>query len=506
MGLYDFTFYDLINRNAQCFGAQPAWMEADSGRAISFAQVKDAVDRLASGFQKAGVLKGDRIGVVGKNRFEYFKVYGAAAAVGAIVVPINWRLSAEEVCFNLNDTGPAIVLADAEFQEMLDARRSELAGVKRFVNLEADAGRFEDFKTLTGGASQLTPAEVTGEDGLVIIHTAAVAGRPRGAVVSHGNLLCADIQWMHCLGLSPQSVHLNLLPLFHVAGLFMATAGFHAGALNLNMEKFDAVQAAELVQSKGVTYFFDFSPILGNLMTAAEENGFTLDSLQSVVGLDTPETIAAYQKRTGGTFYCMYGQTETASVATYGRYDDCPGSAGRTIPMAEIQLVDDHDQPVGTGKVGEICVRGPMVFRGYWNLPEDTAHSFRDGWHHTGDLGRFDAGGFLWYAGRKPEKELIKPGGENVYPAEVEKVILQHPDVEETVVFGIPDPKWKEAIKAVCRLREGAQLTEADLIAFVGERIARFKKPKVVAFVDAMPRDDDGAVDRSAVKAAHGEG
>jgi long-chain acyl-CoA synthetase len=167
--------------------------------------------------------------------------------------------------------------------------------------------------------------------------------------------------------------------------------------------------------------------------------------------------------------------------------------------------VDDTDRPVGTGQVGEIAVRGPMVFKGYWNLPEDTAHTFREGWHHTGDQGRFDEEGFLWYAGRKPEKELIKPGGENVYPAEVEKVILQHPAIEKTVVIGVPDPKWKEGIKAVCQLKKGQTLAPQALIDFVGERIARFKKPQVVQFVDELPVLQDGSVDRAKVKQLYGD-
>ena len=156
------------------------------------------------------------------------------------------------------------------------------------------------------------------------------------------------------------------------------------------------------------------------------------------------------------------------------------------------------------GAVGEITIKGPMVFKGYWNLAEDNAHTFRDGWHHTGDLGRFDEDGFLWYAGRKAEKELIKPGGENVYPAEVEKAILAHPAVAEAVVFGVPDPKWKEGIKAVCVLEPGQTLTAADLIAFVGDRIARYKKPQYVEFVEALPRHADGRPDRSAIKTRYG--
>jgi long-chain acyl-CoA synthetase len=202
----------------------------------------------------------------------------------------------------------------------------------------------------------------------------------------------------------------------------------------------------------------------------------------------------------------MYGQTETSALATMGPYRERPGSAGRPIALADVQVVNDDDESLPPEHVGEIVMRGPLVFKGYWNLPEESARTFRNGWHHTGDLGRFDADGFLWYEGRKAEKELIKPGGENVYPAEVEKAILMHPDVEQAVVFGVPDPKWKEAIKAVCRLRSGAELTAEELISFVGERIASYKKPRLVAFVEKLPLLEDGNPDRQGVKALYGEG
>jgi long-chain acyl-CoA synthetase len=176
-----------------------------------------------------------------------------------------------------------------------------------------------------------------------------------------------------------------------------------------------------------------------------------------------------------------------------------PGSAGKTILLADVELVDEFDKPVSVGEVGEITVRGPMVFLGYWGLDEDNAYTFRDGRHHTGDLGRFDTDGYLFYAGRKAEKELIKPGGENVYPAEVEKVVLQHPAIAKTVVIGVPDPKWKEGIKAVCQLNEGETVTMKELISFVGERIARFKKPQYVEFVETLPVTKEGSIDREAV-------
>ena len=169
-----------------------------------------------------------------------------------------------------------------------------------------------------------------------------------------------------------------------------------------------------------------------------------------------------------------------------------------------MRLVNDNDDDVASGEVVEIIVKGPMVFKGYWNLPDDTDRAFRGGWHHTGDLGRFDEDGFLWYEGRKAEKELIKPGGENVYPAEVEKAILAHPAVEQTVVFGVPDPKWKEGIKAVCQLKSGRTLEARDLIKFVGGRIASFKKPQYVEFVDELPLLKDGGPDRARVKALYG--
>ena len=459
------------------------------------------MDRLAAGLHQAGIRTGDRIAVVGKNRLAFFQLYGAAAALGAIVVPINWRLSAGEMAFNINDAAPVMVLADEEFSPTMAAVRDQLSSVGRFVNL-TDSGPLDPFDGLST-ADAFGGSDVSADAGLVIIHTAAVAGRPRGALLSHANLLCASLHLNYCFGLSSDDVHLNLLPLFHVGGLFMAVNAFHAGALNVNMSKFDADAAVALIASHKVSVLFDFSPILGAILDAQVKSGADISSLRAVMGLDAPETIQRYQKLTGGTFYSMYGQTETSCLASMGRFDDRPGSAGKPIPLGIVELVDDDDHPVPAGQVGEITLKGPMVFKGYWNLDADNTRTFRNGRHHTGDLGRFDEDGFLWYAGRKPEKELIKPGGENVYPAEVEKVILEHPAVAQTVVIGVPDPKWKEGIKAVCVLEPGRSLTAEALIEFVGERIARYKKPQYVAFVDALP-EKDGAIDREAVKHRYG--
>jgi acyl-CoA synthetase (AMP-forming)/AMP-acid ligase II len=500
MGLYDLSFYDVIERNGVGFGRQLCWHEVDDGRKLTFAEYRDQVKLLAAGLSQNGISKGDRIGVVGKNSLEFFLIYGAAAFLGAIVLPINWRLSADEVAFNLNDCSPKIIFIDQEFQNTLQPKLKELPSVAATFNLKGDGGDLTAFNSLLQHGSAAQPADVQSDDGFVIIHTAAVAGRPRGALLSHRNLLTANLHFQYYMEIGPDDMHFNLLPLFHVGGLFLATSSFQAGATNLNVSKFDAAEGAKLIEKQRVSLLFDFPPILDSIIKSANEGRYDISSLRAVVGLGTPEVIDSYQSLTGGSYYVMYGQTETSCLVTMGKYTDRPGSAGKVIPLGKVQLVDELDRPVAQGETGEITLKGPMVFKGYWGLEEDNAYTFREGWHHTGDLGRFDEQGFLFYAGRKAEKELIKPGGENVYPAEVEKVILKHPAVRQTVVFGVPDPKWKEGIKAVCVLESGESLDAKALIEFVGERIARFKKPQYVEFVETLPQQKDGSIDRNEVK------
>ncbi len=504
MGLYDYTFYHLIKRNALCFGKKTAWFEVDDSRDITFEHYGEMVDRLSAGLAHVGVKKGDRIGVLGHNSLEYFLLYGAAAALGAIMLPVNRRLSGDEIVYILNDGAPDILFVDREFEALAGGIGERLGSVKHYYNLKPGRGGYADFGTLLDNPGKFEEPEVSPEDGFVIIHTAAVEGRPRGALLSHGNILWANLYFNYLFNLGEGDAHLNILTLFHVAGLFMATCAFQAGVPSVNMSRFDAEQAARLIEEKKITLIFVFSPILSSILEQQERTGARLDSLRSVIGIDSIEIIEKYQELTGGTFFTMYGQTETSCLGSAGRYDDRPGAAGKVIPMAEITLVDDYDEPVLPGAVGEIVMRGPMVFKGYWNLPEDTKRTFRSGMHHTGDLGRFDEEGYLFYAGRKAEKELIKPGGENVYPAEVEKVLLQHPAVANTVVFGVPDPRWKEGIKAVCLLKPGETLDAPALIDFVGERIARYKKPGYVDFTTDFPLLEDGTPDRELIKKRHG--
>jgi acyl-CoA synthetase (AMP-forming)/AMP-acid ligase II len=249
----------------------------------------------------------------------------------------------------------------------------------------------------------------------------------------------------------------------------------------------------------------EFAPVLGSILDQAQPG--QLSSLRAVTGLDAPATIERFESECpNATFWVTYGQSETSGLATLSPYRDRPKSAGRPLFWRSVAVVDGDDRPKAVGQAGEIVVRGPTVFKGYWNLEADTAFTFRNGWHHTGDMGYFDADGYLWYAGRAPEKELIKTGGENVYPAEVENAIRQHTSIADVVVIGVPDPRWSEAIKAVCVLRPSKTAAAEEIIEFVGGLIARYKRPKAVVFVDELPKDEKGEIDRHAVKSAHGQG
>jgi acyl-CoA synthetase (AMP-forming)/AMP-acid ligase II len=294
-----------------------------------------------------------------------------------------------------------------------------------------------------------------------------------------------------------------MLPIFHMTGMNLSLSVMHVGGKNVVIEKFDENRVLAETEREQVSVWGSFPPMLTRLSDAVAKSGRNLASLRHVMGLDGPDNIRAFEEKTGAVFWILYGQTETSGLVSLSPAMECPGSAGRVGLLTKVRLVDDTGKDVAPGEVGEIVVRGPLVFQGFWNHPELTEKTFRGGWHHTGDIGRLDEDGFLWFKGRKPEKELIQPGGYNVYPAEVEAVVIAHPDVREVVVIGVPDPNFGEGIKAVCVLSKGSTLTPEDLMAFVASRIARYKKPRYVDFVDTLPKKADGTIDREKVKAAH---
>ena len=501
MSLRDFTLHDQLARNAQLHGERLAFV-TDSQR-ITHGQLAERAAALAGGLAAVGVGVGDRVAVLAYNGQEYVDLLGAAAMLGAILVPVNWRLTAEEIAHVLRDTAPRVLIASPELCALVSA--DDRAASRAYVLGASADTNWRPASELYGGSPLTNAAAIDANAGLVIIHTAAVGGRSRGALLAHTGLLAAAEHAKQAWNLTPDDVNVGVLPLFHIAGIAQMLALLVAGGATILERRFDAKRVVQLIDEEGGSVLGSFPPMLGAVLTAAAEADSTLAPLRVVSGIESPPIIARLQAACPQVdFWVGYGQTETTGMVTMARFADCPGSAGRPVAQHVVAVVDECDRPVPLGTVGEITVRGPMVFQGYWGREDDNADIFRGGCHHTGDLGRFDADGFLWYAGRSSAKTLIKPGGENVYPAEVEQVLLEHPGVAEAVVFGVADEQWGEAIKAVCVMRDGHELSAEALIEFVGARIARYKKPRHVVFVPAIPKDSTGVPDRAAVAIAHG--
>ncbi len=502
MGLRDFTLFDVVRRNARLYPNRIAFIFGSER--ITHAAVLARAVHLAAGLAHAGIRPGDRIVMLSQNNLEFIDLYGAAAYLGAIVVPINWRLKADEVAYVAADAAPKFVIADAGLQPLLQGRHPSLPTVQRWYGIGGAMPPFAPYAHLLAVGAELPQPHGEAEAGVAMFHTAAVDGRPRGALLSHAGLLASSTQLMHYWALTPQDVNLGILPLFHVAGLSMLQAVQHAGGATIVVPKFDADAALATIRSEKVTLLAEFPPILSTLLDKAEGRVADLASLRVVTGLDSPETITRFEQQCpNARFWAAFGQSETSGFVTMGPFRDKPGAAGRPTFLNAVAVLDEAGTPVAAGEVGEICVRGPGVFKGYWNCEADTAFAFRNGWHHTGDNGAFDADGHLWYKGRSPAKELIKPGGENVYPAEVESAIAAHPAIAEVVVLGVPDAQWGEAVKAVCVCKPGHTVTAQEIIDFVATRISRYKRPKHVVLLPALPRTPAGSIDRAKVKEAH---
>jgi acyl-CoA synthetase (AMP-forming)/AMP-acid ligase II len=502
VGVQGFTIYDMIVRGAAAFGDAPAVVQEP--RQIGFREFRERVDSLAAGLAALGIARGDRICVLAQNDAAYLELYGACARQGIVAYPINWRLTAQEVERVLERAAPVMMVVDASALSVAGAWPGAKTAIPHWYQLgDGAADGFHPFASLYRDAVPPAP-EVAADDPFAVISTAAVDVIPRGAVLTHANVLAANLNAMACLGYTAADRYLAALPLFHITALGSAMAHLHAGGACVVVPRFDPDEAVRLIDRHRITHVSDFPPVLTTLLDAAEKAGSRLTSLKYVSGLDAPQTIQRLHETTQARFWTGFGQSETSGFVTIQRVLDRPGAAGRPVPSCLVKVVDDYDRDVPAGTPGEIVVRGPIVFQGYHDQPDVTAYTQRNGWHHTGDVGRFDAEGFLYYVKRKPEKELIKPGGENVYPAEVETVIMQIDGVSGVCVYGVPDAKWGEAIKAVVEMTAPGRGAAQHVIDFVGARIARFKRPSVVVFTDRLPRTPEGAVDRDAVKAEWG--
>ncbi len=495
------TFYTILQDNARTRGSEIALIGLTDS--LTYNQLLDRVDMLAEGLNQRSISSGECVCLLAHNAIESFLLFGACARTGAIIFPINWRLSGAEIQAVLNLAEPKMVIVDAANLGALESLELDSIPLRAIIGIEPQEG-WLSFDDLSQEAVSELPV-VEADDAFVLLTTAAVEGVPRAATLTHANILTASDQLIDGLGLSPNDRHLAALPLFHVTGLGLSMATLQAGGANVIQERFDPAEAVGLMDQYHVSLLASFPPVLTTLLEAREATGAAWDSLRYVLGLDAPEMIQRLLAESGATFWTGYGQSETSGVVTLIDVREKPGVVGKPLPAAELRCFDEQGNDVPVGAPGEIVVRGPLVFQGYWRDEDATLYAARKGWHHTGDLGRFDEEGYLYYVGRKPEKDLIKSGGENVYPAEVEFAIASLPQVSAVCVFGVPDETWGETVKAVVELRSGKTLTEKEVVEAVTARIAAYKKPRHIQFVEALPLKSEGQIDRVAVKKTYGE-
>jgi long-chain acyl-CoA synthetase len=504
MNAQAFTLYDMFRHNAATRADRPAIIH-DAGQ-LTFSGLLERVDALATGLAGLGMAKGERICMLAQNHLSYFELYGACAKLGLIAYPINWRLTAEEAERILERAEPCMLVIDETTRELVSELRSRHTAIPHWYSFGSTAADgFNTFDALYDTDGPPVSPATEPDDALAVVSTAAVDIIPRGAVLTHNNFIAANLQSMAVMKLNETDCNLLVLPLFHVGALSSTLSTMHTGGASVLMAKFDPEAAVRAIEAHQVTYITSFPPVLSNILDTAERLGTSLASLRHVSGLETPDTIQRLHDTTSAQFWSGFGQTETSGFITIQRFADHPGSAGKPGPLCRVKLVDNYDRDVPIGTEGEILVRGPMVFQGYFRQPEVTEYTFRNGWHHTGDVGRFDADGYLYYVKRKAEKELIKPGGENVYPAEVEAAIMEIDGVTGVCVFGVADAQWGEAIKAAVEIAPGTDLSAQQVIDYVGSRIARFKRPKWVEFTNALPKAKDGSIDRDVVKTTWGD-
>ncbi|MEV7176513.1 long-chain fatty acid--CoA ligase [Kitasatospora sp. NPDC093679] len=463
------------------------------GTVLSYARLEDASARLAALLHADGVRPGDRVALVLPNVALFPVAYYAVLRAGAVVVPMNPLLKAREMAFVLRDSGARTVLTAPPFAyEVAEAAAD--AGVGSLV-VEATA-----FDTLLGSIPPLHGvAERAAEDTAVILYTSGTTGTPKGAELTHRNLLSNAVTCVETLfELGPEDVLFGGLPLFHAFGQTCAmNAAVAAGAALTLLPRFDPRQALEILRRDGATVFLGVPTMYTALLNTVAPDGRDLPQVRLAVsgGAALPvEVLHTFERSFGTVVLEGYGLSETAPVASFnhpGRPRRA-GSIGLPVRGVELRLVAADRSPAGPGEVGEIAIRGENVMKGYWNRPEATEEAFQDGWFHSGDLARVDEDGYYYIVDRK--KDLIIRGGYNVYPREVEEVLYEHPAVAEAAVVGVPHEHHGEEIAAVIVLREGAHAT-ADLIReHVKRRVAAYKYPRIVTFVEQLPKGATGKI------------
>jgi fatty-acyl-CoA synthase len=462
---------------------------------ITYAQLDRRIRRAAAVLADRGVGRGDAVAWLGLNHPAVLVLLFACARVGAKLAPLNWRLAPPEHARVLADCPPKLLFVETAFAEHANA----IEGAPRATPVDAldrDAGAMP-----VAAGDEDTP--------LLLCFTSGSTGAPKGVVLTQRALFWNAVNSGHMHDLTSADRVLTTLPLFHVGGLnIQTTPALHAGATVTLHARFDPAATLETIERERITLTVLVPAQLTALMELPRWRQADLSSLRVITTGSTivPEAFVRKAAERGVPVIQVYGATETCPIAAYVRTADAlrkAGSAGAPALHCELKVVDDDGAELPPGRDGEILVRGPNVAAGYWNAPEETARTFEHGWYRSGDLGHFDDDGYLYVVARK--KDVIISGGENIYPAEVENVLLDDPAIAEVCVVGRPEPRWGEEVVAAVVLKPGAQMSEAEALALFDGRIARYKRPHEVRFFERLPRSALGKVQKQAVRAAVAE-
>ena len=473
------------------------------GATTTYRQLDEASEALAAGLLAAGLATGDRVAVLSANHPSHVEVLFACAKAGLVLLPLNPRLAPAELAYQLDDAEPAVLAVHPDHAALADAALALTVGRPRRVSLVQ--GGEADLTTLHGDGP--VTAAVADDDVLLLIYTSGTTGRPKGAMLTHASCFWTNLSLDRTIDVTSTDVVLQVLPQHHVGGWnVQPLLAWWKGARVVLEAAFDPARALRLVAEKGVTTMMG---VPATYLFMAQEPAFVdtdLTSLRLAVvgGAPIPEALLRTYHDRGVALVQGYGLTEAAPnvlALPAEHVADHLGSAGRPYPHVEVALADPLGGWVeGPGR-GELCVRGPNVFAGYWRKPEATARALRDGWLHTGDIAERDADGFHRIVDRT--KDMYVSGGENVYPAEVEQVLADHPDVVESAVVGIPDERWGEVGLAVVVPRPGTAPSPEALRTFCRERLAAYKVPRDVRLVAALPRSSVGKVQKTQIRDGH---
>lgn len=451
-----------------------------------------------------GVGRGDMVAYLGRNHPEMLALLFACARCGALVVPLNWRHAAPEHTRVLANCSPRAILVDATFTERAQSLRDDHPGMIWTTLGDVPAGWIAwDDLDVTPATERASLSAGSLEDPVLVCYTSGSTGAPKGVVLTQSALFWNALNSTHMHDLTSSDRILTTLPLFHVGGLNILTLpAFHAGASVFLHELFDPLAAIEAIERERITLTVLVPAQLTAMMDHPRWRQADLSSLRMITTGSTivSESFIRRVNDRGLRLVQVYGSTETCPIATYVRAENADrkaGAAGLPALHCEVRVVDAEDKDLPAGQDGEIVVRGPNVSRGYCKAPAATSEAFRGGWYHSNDLGHFDDEGYLYVVSRKTD--MIISGGENIYPAELENILLECSAILEACIVGRPDERWGEALVAIVVLQPGARMTEADVMALLHDRIARYKHPREIRFADALPRTALGKVMRAEV-------